>query len=174
MLEWGRQDPRILSCLMDACFTGDARTQHNEIEGCFRWCCFYCFCCCCCYTLVVMGPQGPQEIECMEIIVYFTGDARPHKVLLQFFMLLLLLLWFVKTLSLKAYRWIETFVFVPHSTILHEVIHALGVHHTQTRFDRDQFIQVHFDRINPKYTSNFRVIPKSKSFGTDLPYDYLR
>lgn len=60
-----------------------------------------------------------------------------------------------------------------HGVILHETMHALGVQHTQTRYDRDQYIKVHLDRVSPGHTDQFIKIDSIFSFGNDLPYDYL-
>lgn len=38
---------------------------------------------------------------------------------------------------------------------LHELMHALGVFHEQSRSDRDRFVRVHWDNIIPRYRNNF-------------------
>lgn len=38
---------------------------------------------------------------------------------------------------------------------LHELMHALGLFHEQSRADRDRFVRVHWDNILPKYRNNF-------------------
>ena len=35
------------------------------------------------------------------------------------------------------------------NTIEHEFLHAIGVHHTQTRTDRDSYVRILWDRIQP-------------------------
>lgn len=38
---------------------------------------------------------------------------------------------------------------------LHELMHALGIFHEQSRADRDRFVKIHWDNILPAYKSNF-------------------
>lgn len=38
---------------------------------------------------------------------------------------------------------------------LHELMHALGLFHEQSRADRDRFVNVHWDNILPRYRNNF-------------------
>ncbi|XP_017782062.1 PREDICTED: high choriolytic enzyme 1-like [Nicrophorus vespilloides] len=38
---------------------------------------------------------------------------------------------------------------------IHELMHALGVFHEQSRWDRDKFVKIHTDNIVPRYKSNF-------------------
>ncbi len=42
------------------------------------------------------------------------------------------------------------------STIIHEMIHALGFHHEQCREDRDDFVTVYYDNIESGKEHNFR------------------
>ena len=43
--------------------------------------------------------------------------------------------------------------------ILHEILHALGFLHEHSRGDRDQFVEVLWDNIDPKYKDQFRILP---------------
>ena len=55
-------------------------------------------------------------------------------------------------------------------TILHEILHALGVYHEHTRPDRDSFVTINYNNIQSGYESNF-----DKKVGTNVyntPYDY--
>ncbi|XP_019762613.2 hatching enzyme 1.2 isoform X1 [Dendroctonus ponderosae] len=38
---------------------------------------------------------------------------------------------------------------------IHELMHALGVFHEQSRWDRDKFVKIHEENIIPRYKSNF-------------------
>uniref|UniRef100_A0A3B3V572 Metalloendopeptidase n=1 Tax=Poecilia latipinna TaxID=48699 RepID=A0A3B3V572_9TELE len=56
-----------------------------------------------------------------------------------------------------------------HSTVQHEVSHALGFHHEQVRSDRDSYVQVLPQNIIPGYEHNFEKI-QTNNLGT--PYDF--
>lgn len=43
--------------------------------------------------------------------------------------------------------------------VRHEIGHALGAHHEQTREDRDQFVEILWDNIEPEHVGNFRQVP---------------
>ena len=54
--------------------------------------------------------------------------------------------------------------------IQHEFLHALGFNHEQSRPDRDKFVKINFENIDPSMAYNF-----NKALGTDSlgsPYDY--
>ncbi|XP_056268844.1 hatching enzyme 1.2-like [Pseudoliparis swirei] len=53
--------------------------------------------------------------------------------------------------------------------IQHELLHALGFNHEQTRSDRDQHVRILLDNIIPGMQRNFRRI-RTLNLGT--PYDY--
>ena len=63
------------------------------------------------------------------------------------------------------------------STIEHEFLHALGVHHEQNRPDRDQFVDILWDNIKPDslpedcYSCNFEKKGSSVVLGYG-PYDF--
>ncbi|XP_045399642.1 meprin A subunit alpha [Lemur catta] len=56
--------------------------------------------------------------------------------------------------------------------IEHEILHALGFYHEQSRTDRDDYVNIWWDEIISDYEQNFDVY--DDSFITDLntPYDY--
>lgn len=54
-------------------------------------------------------------------------------------------------------------------TMIHEIGHALGLLHEHTRSDRDQYVQIHWDRIMDDMDVNFEVMDGSILLGD---YDY--
>uniref|UniRef100_A0A3B5QLA7 Metalloendopeptidase n=2 Tax=Xiphophorus TaxID=8082 RepID=A0A3B5QLA7_XIPMA len=56
-----------------------------------------------------------------------------------------------------------------HSTVQHELLHALGFNHEQTRSDRDNHILVHWDNIIEGMEYNFYKI---NTLNQGTPYDY--
>ncbi|KAF8359017.1 hypothetical protein PRIPAC_94012, partial [Pristionchus pacificus] len=56
--------------------------------------------------------------------------------------------------------------------ISHEISHALGLDHTQNRFDRDAFVSVNFAAVDSNMQNNFakRTNAQNNNFG--VPYDY--
>ncbi|ELR45416.1 Meprin A subunit alpha, partial [Bos mutus] len=54
----------------------------------------------------------------------------------------------------------------------HEILHALGFYHEQSRTDRDDYVNIWWDEILPGYQHNFNTY--DDNFITDLntPYDY--
>jgi len=57
-------------------------------------------------------------------------------------------------------------------TVMHEMMHALGIIHEQSRSDRDKFIKVKFENIKKKNVFNFRKYNYLKSANMDIPYNY--
>ncbi|XP_071400316.1 hatching enzyme 1.2-like isoform X1 [Centroberyx affinis] len=56
-----------------------------------------------------------------------------------------------------------------HSTVQHELLHALGFNHEQTRSDRDNHIRVYWENIINDMKYNF---DKIKTLNQGTPYDY--
>ncbi|XP_066215351.1 meprin A subunit alpha [Saccopteryx leptura] len=56
--------------------------------------------------------------------------------------------------------------------IEHEILHALGFYHEQSRTDRDDYVKIWWDEIRPGFQHNFNTY--RDDFITDLntPYDY--
>lgn len=55
-------------------------------------------------------------------------------------------------------------------TAVHEIGHALGMAHEQSRPDRDKYVRVDFSNVKKGRERNFHITPTA---GTELNYDYL-
>ncbi|KAM6943548.1 hatching enzyme 1.2-like [Xenentodon cancila] len=55
------------------------------------------------------------------------------------------------------------------STIQHEVLHALGFHHEQVRSDRDKYVRILTQNIQPGMESNFNKVATNN---LKTPYDF--
>ncbi|XP_030622235.1 high choriolytic enzyme 1-like isoform X2 [Chanos chanos] len=58
---------------------------------------------------------------------------------------------------------------VYHGIVQHELNHALGFYHEQTRRDRDHYVRINWDNISPSMTYNFS---KRNTNTLNTPYDY--
>ncbi len=57
--------------------------------------------------------------------------------------------------------------------IMHELMHALGFVHEQSRSDREQFVEILWDDIQPEYHPQFAMVPESFfDIERDTPFDY--
>jgi Astacin (Peptidase family M12A) len=56
-----------------------------------------------------------------------------------------------------------------YETTLHEMGHALGLHHEQSRPDRDQYVKIRFDLIPKNLQYNWQLETESRGWGN---YDY--
>ncbi|KAK0418480.1 hypothetical protein QR680_013580 [Steinernema hermaphroditum] len=56
--------------------------------------------------------------------------------------------------------------------VVHEIMHALGVYHTQSRADRDKYLRINFNAIDPEQIHNFQYAKASEHAQTlGLSYD---
>lgn len=53
--------------------------------------------------------------------------------------------------------------------IQHETLHSLGVKHTQSRFDRDNYVELDMNNIDPQNVYNFAKVDPAQysSYGVD-------
>ncbi|KHJ98809.1 astacin, partial [Oesophagostomum dentatum] len=57
-------------------------------------------------------------------------------------------------------------------TICHELAHALGIYHTQSRYDRDSYVNVNYANIDSSQQYNFEKLTSATENHFGLGYDY--
>ncbi|XP_038572752.1 meprin A subunit beta-like [Micropterus salmoides] len=57
-------------------------------------------------------------------------------------------------------------------TVEHEFLHALGFWHEQSRADRDDYVNIMWDHIEPGKENNFKSYNDTVSSALGVPYDY--
>lgn len=55
---------------------------------------------------------------------------------------------------------------------IHELLHIIGFYHEQMRSDRDQYLNIVYANIIPKFLQNFNKVPDKEIDLLDSPYDY--
>lgn len=58
------------------------------------------------------------------------------------------------------------------ATIEHEILHALGFFHEQSRTDRDDYVNIWWDQIITDYEHNFNTYDDNTITDLNTPYDY--
>jgi len=56
--------------------------------------------------------------------------------------------------------------------VIHELMHAIGFYHEQSRYDRDNYVRINFNNIRSGKENNFKKQSRKKVTGLGLPYDY--
>ncbi|XP_042121718.2 meprin A subunit alpha [Peromyscus maniculatus bairdii] len=54
----------------------------------------------------------------------------------------------------------------------HEILHALGFYHEQSRTDRDDYVNIWWNEILPDYEHNFNIYDDNYITDLNTPYDY--
>jgi len=56
-------------------------------------------------------------------------------------------------------------------TVIHEMMHAIGFFHEQSRRDRDQYVKIYWNNISRNMKFNFNMYRKGQATTHDEPYD---
>uniref|UniRef100_A0A914HYB2 Metalloendopeptidase n=1 Tax=Globodera rostochiensis TaxID=31243 RepID=A0A914HYB2_GLORO len=56
--------------------------------------------------------------------------------------------------------------------VIHELMHTIGLWHEQMRYDRDEYIKIHYENISPAFVNQFEKVPDTDSTTYSVKYDY--
>ncbi|KAL7080531.1 hypothetical protein ACQ4LE_000483, partial [Meloidogyne hapla] len=59
-----------------------------------------------------------------------------------------------------------------YEIVIHELMHTIGLWHEQMRYDRDDYIKVHWENIGSAYLTQFEKVPETDSTTYGVRYDY--
>uniref|UniRef100_A0A0K0FTP2 Zinc metalloproteinase n=1 Tax=Strongyloides venezuelensis TaxID=75913 RepID=A0A0K0FTP2_STRVS len=57
-------------------------------------------------------------------------------------------------------------------TVQHETLHALGLEHEHSRYDRDKYIRINLQNLDPDQKKNFQKVSTREYSTYGIPYDY--
>uniref|UniRef100_A0A0N5BDM2 Metalloendopeptidase n=1 Tax=Strongyloides papillosus TaxID=174720 RepID=A0A0N5BDM2_STREA len=57
-------------------------------------------------------------------------------------------------------------------TVQHETLHALGLEHEHSRYDRDKYIRIYLQNVDPHQQKDFQKVSKKEYSTYGIPYDY--
>ncbi|XP_063530795.1 astacin-like metalloprotease toxin 5 [Cydia strobilella] len=60
-----------------------------------------------------------------------------------------------------------------HATIVHEWMHILGFFHMHSTYDRDDYVRIAFENVQPGMEHNFNIHSSDLVSNYGLPYDYV-
>ncbi|KAL5277305.1 hypothetical protein ACFFRR_002502 [Megaselia abdita] len=58
------------------------------------------------------------------------------------------------------------------STVIHEFLHAVGFHHQQCSFDRDDYVEIHLENVEEDQRHNFDKYTRDEVTAYGTRYDY--
>ena len=68
-----------------------------------------------------------------------------------------------------ARQFLDIYNWTNQAILIHEMFHALGLRHEQCRADRDEYVSINYDKIDPTYSYNLDIQAGTVSG----PYDFL-
>ncbi|XP_011706011.1 PREDICTED: zinc metalloproteinase nas-4-like [Wasmannia auropunctata] len=57
-------------------------------------------------------------------------------------------------------------------TPMHEITHAMGFWHEQSRYDRDSYVKIKLENVEKGHEKNFEKARKGRLYAYGVPYDY--
>ncbi|CAK1590548.1 unnamed protein product [Parnassius mnemosyne] len=57
-------------------------------------------------------------------------------------------------------------------TVLHELLHAVGFTHEQSRYERDNYVTINYNNVKPGTENNFKKADSEYTSGFGVSYDY--
>ena len=74
--------------------------------------------------------------------------------------------------QLRQHRQFLELWIVSKFVIFHEVMHLVGFHHEHSRYDRDNYVKIHWENTDPAMKYNLKKNTKEKTTNLGEPYDY--